>query len=27
LVIGEKSGFDKTFDSKANLKKLHSKFL
>ena len=27
LVIGEKSGFDKTFDSQANLKKLHSKFL
>lgn len=27
LVVGEKSGFDKTFDSKANLKKLHSKFL
>jgi antitoxin ParD1/3/4 len=27
LVVGEKSGFDKTFDSKTNLKKLHSKFL
>jgi antitoxin ParD1/3/4 len=27
LVVGEKSGFDKTFDPKANLKKLHSKFL
>ncbi len=27
LVVGEKSGFDKTFNSTAHLKKLHSKFL
>ena len=27
LVQGEKSGFEKNFDPKAHLKKLHSKFL
>jgi len=27
LVQGEKSGMDKNFDPKANLKKLHSRFL
>ena len=27
LLQGEKSGFDKTFDPKVHLKKLHSKFL
>jgi len=27
LAQGEKSGFEKNFNSKANLKKLHSKFL
>lgn len=27
LVQGEKSGFEKRFNSKNNLKKLHSKFL
>jgi antitoxin ParD1/3/4 len=27
LVQGEKSGFEKRFNSKSNLKKLHSKFL
>ena len=27
LVTGEKSGFVKKFDPKANLKKLHAKFL
>ena len=27
LVVGEKSGFAKTFDAKANLKKLHRKFV
>lgn len=27
LSQGEKSGFEKSFDSKAHLKKLHSKFL
>jgi antitoxin ParD1/3/4 len=27
LVVGEKSGFDKAFNSKVHLKKLHSKFL
>jgi antitoxin ParD1/3/4 len=27
LVVGEKNGFDKSFDPKGNLKKLHSKFV
>jgi antitoxin ParD1/3/4 len=27
LTHGEKSGFDKTFDPKTHLKKLHNKFL
>ena len=27
IVLGEKSGFDKKFDPKAHLKKLHNKFL
>jgi antitoxin ParD1/3/4 len=27
LVAGEKSGFIKSFDAKANLKKLHNKYL
>ena len=27
LIVGEKSGFATNFDAKANLKKLHSKFL